>query len=163
MKLVRGLLYLLAFAIVAGMSFAGVARFTEGGIGPFPGGPLVSGPLVEDPIADWSFAEGIGEVTLQLLNPPRSRTTWIVVQRGKAYIPCGMPNFRLWKQWPHQAVADGRALVRIEGKRFRVDLTRIEDPPLEAALLEALGQKYSVPERYEGTIWFFALDAPSAD
>lgn len=161
-RVLKGLVYLLFFVVIAAVSFAVVARFSEGGIGPFPGRPLASGPLVDEAVSDWSFAADVGEVTLQLLVPPRSRTTWIVVRDGKAYIPCATPSFRLWKQWPHQAMADGRALVRIDGKRYRVDLTRLDDPPLEEALKADLNEKYDVPEQYPAEIWLFALGARSA-
>ncbi len=162
MKIVRGVLYLLAFGVIAAVSFSVVARFTEGGIGPFPGGTLVSGPLVEEPVSDWGFAAEVGEVKLQLLEPPRSRTTWIVVRDGKAYIPCTMSSFRLFKQWPHEAIADGRALVRVGDKRYRVALRRVDDPPLEEALKVDLKEKYDVPELYPSEIWMFALGARSA-
>lgn len=139
-----------------------LARFSDGPIGPFPGGPLVAGRLVVDPVGDWAFVEGVPEIELQLLDPPRSRTTWILVHEGSAYIPCGFPDFRLWKQWPHEARVDGRAMVRIEGKRYRVDLARIEDSALERALAEELEAKYPAAGDYSGEIWFFRLDPASS-
>lgn len=144
--------------VIAGVAcVAVVARFSDGPLGPFPGGPLESGRLVAEPVRDWSFVEPVEEVELQLVTPPRSRTVWIVFHGDRAYIPCGAPNFRLWKQWPHQAVADGRAVLRVEGERYRVLLDKIDRPSLEGDLRAALREKYPSAEGYSGTIWFFEL------
>jgi len=155
---ILGIVLAAAVALAAGVTVA--ARFADGPVGPFPGGPLESGPLHEEPVEDWSFARDVGEVELQLLDPPRSRTTWIVVHEGRAYIPCGIPGFRLWKQWPHEALEDPRALVRVEGRRYRVDLERVEDPELQRALRAAVAEKYPAPEGAGTEVWYFALRRP---
>jgi len=152
-------------AIAASLVLVAIfARFADGPLGPFPGGALRDGPLVTGAVRDWSFVDGVAEVELQLLEPPRSRTTWILHHDGSAYIPCGFPNLRLWKKWPHQARRDGRAVVRIGGQRYRVDLQKIEAPALERALKEDLKRKYEVASEHPEVVWFFRLDpAPSAD
>ncbi len=148
--------------VVIALVFVGIAaRYGDGPVGFFPGGALVEGRLIEEPVPDWSFVDAVLEIELQLLNPPRSRTTWILYHDGAAYIPCGLPNFRLWKQWPHEAVADGRGIVRISGERYRVHLTRVEDSELRETVLEKLGSKYPDSRRYSGPVWLFALGAPT--
>jgi hypothetical protein len=141
--------------------FAVAVRFADGPVGPFPGGALADGPLIEEPVLDWSFARAVPEVELQLLEPARSRTTWILVHEGSAYIPCGLPEFRLWKQWPHQALADGRALLRVEGERHRGGLVRIEDSALRSRLTGELHEKYAASRQFSGEIWFFRLASSS--
>ncbi len=138
-------------------------RFSDGPLGFFSGGPFSSGEPAAAP-ADWAFAADVDTVELQLLDPARSRTVWIVVEDGVAYIPCGIPNFRLWKQWPHEAVADGRAEVRIDGKRYPVKLSKTEGRELFERLLAKVGGKYSSApeadpaETTEDMVWFFRLD-----
>ena len=137
-------------------------RFSDGPVGFFSGGPLVSGERVTTPVPDWSFATDVQNIEFQLLEPPRSRTVWVVVEDGKAYIPCGIPNFRLWKQWPHEALEDGRALLRIDGKLYPRQLVKVEDMSLVASLSEKVGHKYGLPsggdEPDPDAVWFFRLD-----
>jgi hypothetical protein len=135
-----------------------VSRIADGPIGPLRGGPLVTGDLVDGVIGDWNFVAEVPEVELQLVEPAHSRTTWILARAGRAYIPCGFPNLRLWKTWPHQAQLDGRAIVRIEGRRYRVDLKQIDDADLERTLTADLERKYEAAGGYSGEIWFFRLD-----
>ena len=159
MKVLRWLAIGFGVLIVGLVCTAVAARFADGGIGPFPGGPLVAGRLIDAPVRDWSFVDPVREIQLQLVVPPRSRTTWILLHEGGAYIPCGLPNLRLWKKWPHEALEDGRALVRIEGKRYGVELVRINDDGLRRELARALETKYSVDRQYAERVWFFKLDA----
>ncbi len=147
----------LAVALVAVTALA--ARLSDGPIGPFAGGPLASGEWVDEAPADWSFAAPVREIELQLLAPPRSRTTWIVVAGGRAYVPCAFPDIRLWKQWPHEALRDGRAVARIEGRRYPVTLVRESDPVLREALDRRVAEKYPIIEAEDpGEVWFFRLD-----
>ena len=87
---------------------------------------------------------------------------WVVVEDGTAYIPCGIPNFRLWKQWPHEALEDGRALLRIDGKIYPRKLVKIDDTTLIVSLLEKVGGKYGLSPGAEEPdpdgVWFFRLD-----
>ena len=67
--------------------------------------PLVAVEL-RPPRANLSRAKSIDTVEFQLLEPDRSRTTWILVHDGKIYIPCGYLNSavgRIWKKWPIEA------------------------------------------------------------
>ncbi len=86
------------------------ARFSDGPSVIFSGGPLVAGELVTGPEPDWSFVRRVRTFELQLLNPPRSRTLWIVEHDGKLYLNSnymGGLRQRLWKRWPAQAEQDG--------------------------------------------------------
>jgi hypothetical protein len=153
----------LVLAVVLGLVFVvvGYLRYSDGPLGLLSGGELRAGELVIGPDPDWSFAAGVQEVELQLLEPPRSRTTWILYHDGRIYIPCGFVNIRLWKQWPHEAVVDGRSLVRIEGKRYARELVRVADPSVRAALTKRIAQKYALDESQlpeSENLWFFRLD-----
>ena len=75
------------------------ARFADGPIAIFAGGPFTSGELVTGAEPDWSFAHDITEVEFQLVEPPRSRTTWILEHEGKIYIPCGYMTTTWGKIW----------------------------------------------------------------
>ncbi len=130
----------------------------------FGGGPLIAGELVTGPEPDWSFLGDVETIELQLLDPPRSRLIWVADYDGKIYVVSGyMGNAigRLWKRWPVQAERDGRAVVRIEGKRYERTLVRIRSGAdvLEGVSAE-LGRKYRFggPGSIEsGDTWLFEL------
>ena len=124
-----GALLVLAIAVVIG------ARFGDGPTAILPGGPLVAGELVSGPEPDWTFARDIAEMEFQLVEPPQSRTIWLQVHDKKLYVVSGYMNSavgRIWKKWPAQALADDRAVIRIDGKRYERKLVRIlDDRPLQ--------------------------------
>lgn len=165
MRILRWLAIVVAVLVAIPVVLSVVARFSDGPIAVFAGGPLEAGPLVEGPEPDWSQVADVDTVELQLESPPRSRTTWIVEYEGKIYIPCGYLDStvgRLWKKWPYEAVRDGRALVRIDGKRYRRTLVRILEPELFAAVAAKVAEKYDVPlgdgaSPDEGGLWIFEL------
>ena len=163
LRVVGGLLVLLL--VVIGVLLVG-ARFTDGPIAIIAGGPFTSGELVSGPEPDWSFVGGVREVEFQLLDPARSRTTWILHHEGKAYIPCGYMTTwwgKIWKQWPHEAEKDPRILLRIGGALYERRLVRIEEGPLVAPLLAQLSQKYTggseIPMEAvtSGYLWLYEL------
>lgn len=162
----RSILRILFTLILVALLLAGgaalYARTQDGPLGPFPGGPFLSGKAVGTPVTSWSFATDLPTIELQLLNPPQSRVTWILVSNGTAYIPCGLPEFRLWKKWPHQAADDGRALVRTQEKLHEVHLTRVDEPALFATLTRELERKYEIGNMTPETLWLFRLDPPRA-
>ena len=126
MTAVRWLLRIAAVLVaLIALAFFG-ARFHDGPLGLIPGGPLAAGELVAEPVADWSFAKDTGEIELQLASQSRSRTVWFFVLDGKGYVPCSL-GFPPGKSWHHQAVVDGRATLRIDGKRYLVTLTKLDD------------------------------------
>lgn len=160
MRLLRWLAIALLVLALAAVALGVAARFGDGPLGPLPGGPLETGELVTDPEVDWSFARDVKEVELQLVDPPRSRLTWIIVHEGHAYVPCaiGSPPF---KRWHREALRDGRAVLRVAGKRYERQAVRVIDPDLFAALGARVQQKYgggpSDPTDPRVT-WFFRLD-----
>jgi len=142
------------------------ARFADGPIAIVAGGPFRSGTLVSGPEPDWAFVRDVREVEFQLLDPPRSRTTWILEHGGKVYIPCGYMDSswgRLWKHWPLEAERDGRAILRVGSALYERELVRTFDGPLLAPLLAELGRKYlggsPVPPSAvtSGSLWLFEL------
>jgi hypothetical protein len=153
----RVLLVLVALAIVV----VGVARFHDGPLGPVPGGPLEAGELVRDAVVDWRFAADIQEIELQLLDPPRSRTTWVLVREDQLYVPCAWPESFL-KEWPKQALRDGRVVLRIAGKRYERQAVLVSDPEVHAELSAIGARKYDFEAPAEPDLdglWFFRMDA----
>jgi hypothetical protein len=159
MKMIRWLGIGVAIAAVSIALFAWGARLADGPIGMFPGGPFESGDWVSEELIDWTFAANLPEIELQSGSPARSRTTWILVAEGEAYVPCSL-SFPPGKSWHREALQDPDAVVRIEGKRYRRKLVKIDDPPLEQQLLEAAQRKYQPPPSSAG-VWFFRLAAPA--
>jgi hypothetical protein len=166
-RVVGGLLILL---MLAGGGLLIGARLSDGPIAIIAGGPFMSGTLTRGPEEpDWSFVHDIREVEFQLLEPARSRTTWIVEHEGSAYIPSGYMTTwwgKIWKRWPHEAERDGRALLRIGDEIYERQLVRIEAGPLLAPVIEELSRKYlggaeiPVEAVTSGELWLFELAPP---
>lgn len=143
---------------VAGLALG--ARFADGPIAIFPGGTLRSGPWVEDPNVDWSFAEQTAEIELQ--SGGRSRTTWVLVVDGEAYVPCSL-GFPPGKRWHFEALESGDSVVRVAGNRYRRELRKVEDPALHQRLFELVRKKYAAgPGGGADDVWFFRLAPPPA-
>jgi len=190
MKKLFGIAAALLLALVVALLV--VQRTSDGPIGPIPGGPLRAGTLISDPDVDWaaatqdSFREGIGLVELAFLEPPGSRTTVAILHEDQLYIPCDLGFFwrRLrrpsarwfraalyaFRTWHEHAMRDGRAVVRVEGKRYPRQAMRVTDPDVLAALraiVERAGGPASprlseVPADPEA-IWFFRMDPRPPD
>jgi hypothetical protein len=154
----KGLLGLVAAALIA--LFA-PRFFTDGPLGPIPGGPLKSGELFAFPVSDWSFAADVKEVEFQLENESISRTSWILVRAGAAYIPCGMCEPPT-KRWHLKAQADGRATLRLDGKRYPVRLVRDDDPALAEFARAEVTRKYEVAPPGSGVTLFFRVESRAA-
>jgi len=144
-------------ALLVGLAFA-AARLHDGPLGLIPGGPLASGNLVATLVTDWSFAESTETIEMQLIGDETSRTTWILVSRGRAFIPCSL-GFPPGKSWHRRADIDGRGLVRIDGKRYPVTLRRVADAPLEQELKEIVRSKYGGGPGGDAGVWFFAVES----
>ncbi len=176
------LVALVAVLVAALIGIGVVARFSDGPIGPFPGGPLRTGTLVSAPEVDWSFADG-REIELQLVEPPGSRTTGIMVHEAQLYVPCdlgfmwgrfsGRTRWVLhliyvFKRWHEDALLDGRVVLRIAGKRYERLAVRVSDPELLATLrsqLEEMAAEWVSPDPLGDAptdgprdIWFFRID-----
>lgn len=142
-------------ALLIGITFV-FARFHDGPIALIPGGALVGGELVETPVSDWTFAKDIETIELQLDGDDTSRTTWILVHNGRAYIPCSL-GFPPGKNWHLRADADGNAVVRVAGSRYPVLMKRLEGSPTESKLVSIVGTKYGGGPSSDAGVWFFAL------
>ena len=145
-------------------------RLSDGSSVIFAGGPLVTGEMVTGPEPDWSFVRDVRVFELQLLNPPRSRTLWIVEHEGKLYLNSnymGGVRERLWKRWPGQAERDGRAIMRIEGKRYERNLVRIKTAPIVEGITAEFTRKYGfvkTPAEVEAEeLWLFEMAPPEAN
>jgi hypothetical protein len=187
----------LALVIVSLLIALRVARsFADGPIGPIPGGPLRSGSLIADVDVDWvAVTHGKIEqqltvpllVEFQLLEPLGSRATGIMISDGSLYIPCDLgfswarfsgPKrwvlnlVHLVKTWHKEALEDGRAVLRIAGKRYERQAVRVTDPKRLKELrgqFEGLVQNWvsvgewgAVPTKGPRDIWFFRLDPRSS-
>ena len=176
------LVALVAVLVAALVGIGVVARFSDGPIGPFPGGPLRTGSLVSELDVDWSFAEGVQLVELQLVEPPGSRITGVIVHEGQLFAVCDLgfiahrlpdtvmgwmlsPIYR-FKRWHEHALRDGRVVLRIAGKRYEQQAVRVTDPELLATLrsiiVEMANQYFSSPLLDVPTdpeeIWFFRME-----
>ena len=159
MKVIRWSIYGLAAVLVGLLVVVVVARNSDGPLGALAGGPLEAGEAVTGPV-DWAFLKDVDTLELQLVQPPRSRTVWAVLHDGAPYVPCGLPGFRLWKQWPHEAVMDGRAILRSEGRLYRGRLVKVEDASLHGTLTDLVDQKYQAGGAYDAdTLWFFRFES----
>ena len=159
LRIVIGVIALVALLFAA-------ARFHDGPLGPIPGGALEAGPEVAEPVADWSFAKDVKEIELQLASQGSSRTTWVIVHEGQAYVPCSL-GFPPGKRWHQQAVVDGRAVLRIDGKRYPVTLTKLDDAATEQLtpiLRSEVSRKYGEPPPTDAGVWVFRVTsrAPAA-
>lgn len=165
--ILRGLGWVVGAVVLCAILVTVYARFQDGPVGAIAGGPLAKGDWVATEGLDWAFTTDIDTIEFQLLEPPRSRTVWVIYHDGSAYIPCGLPHFTLWKQWPHEAVADGRAVIRSGGKRYAVNLVKSEDSAERAAVLDLVEKKYGSagPEDRDLTdlVWVFRLEARPVD
>jgi len=167
-----------------------VLRFSDGPFGPVAGGALKTGEWGDTAKVDWNEQLGgqsVGEIELQLVQPTGSRTTGAFAYEGDLYVPCDLgyvwrrlPNAStrrilhlIWllKGWHEDAVADGRAVVRVGGKRYAGQLIRVTDPDLLAAFRERVsagaaeyfGGLVPVDPSNQGDIWFFRFDPRTRD
>ncbi|MBK49485.1 MAG: hypothetical protein CL768_00380 [Chloroflexi bacterium] len=169
-KIVGGSLVLIILVVI---SIFTVARFSDGPIGSWPiemvtAGPFKSGDLYdieEEP--DWNFLKEYPIVQFQLINPPRSRTTFIMETGGRIFIPSGYMNStigKIWKHWPMEAEEDGRALLRVDEKIYERTMVRIEEGDILKDVLSELSRKYAggFPVSQEnidsGDLWIFELE-----
>ena len=156
MALLRWIVRLLVVVVVLVAALAFGVRFLDGPLGPLPGGSLRKGVLATQPVADWSFAADVQEVELQLERQSISRTTWILVHGGHAYIPAAT-EYPPGKTWHRHALEDGSATLRIGGTRYPVTLRKVDDSDTAvlAAVLAVAEKKY--PSRPGGQVWLFEV------
>lgn len=150
----------IGLAVVLGAAAIVGARFHSGPLGPLPGGAFAEA-TVPEPLDAASLTE-LDTVEIEVgVADPRTRTTWVVVHEGVAYVPAGMAESKVW---PKQAEADGRLRIRAGGKVHAVSARRVYDEATRAALVEAVGRKYELSGDPDGDLakgtWFFALGPP---
>ena len=184
---VRRFLLAAAVAVVLLSAALYVAhRVSDGPMGPISGGPLRAGVLVTDPDVDWATALAEGQpgrgIELQLVATGESRTVGAFVHDGALYVPCDLgflwrrtPNAGMRfmggviysvKHWHEDASRDGRAVLRIAGKRYERQALRVTDPELLTALraqtehgVEAFFGAPLLPGPADpDAIWFFRMD-----
>ena len=170
-KAVGGFIALIALVVI---SIFVVARFSDGPIGSEPplemvtAGSFKTGELQAGPTEpDWSFLKDYPTVQFQLLDPPRSRTTFIMQTRVRIFIPSGYMNStmgKIWKHWPMEAEQDGRAILRVDGKLYERSMVRIQEGEILDAVLGELSRKYaggfpiSRTAIDSGDLWIFELE-----
>jgi hypothetical protein len=130
-----GLVGLIVVAIVALLI---AQRASDGPMAFVQGGPFKTGEWAKTPVTDWSFAAN-REFEFELVGPPAPRTAGAVMHDGVGYISCDLGFLwnrlegastsvlrliYLFKTWHHEAEADGRAVIRVGGKRYPVDPPR---------------------------------------
>ena len=161
----KRLVKVLLIVVLLILLFFLATRFTDGPMGLVSGGAFSSGEVVSTE-PDWRFIKDYDTVEFQLLEPARSRTTWIVEHEGRIFIPSGYMLStvgKIWKQWPRRAQKDGRAILRVDGKLYPRQLVRITDGPELPAVLAELSRKYannmpiSTAEVESGSLWIFEL------
>ena len=186
MRLVLKLAGIVVLAFVGIVAIAIVfLRTADGPTGPIQGGVLRNGTLVTDANVDWARVMGeqpVNEIELQLVTPPGSRVTGAFVHDGELYVPCDLGFIwrrvpedgtrgllhLIWllKDWHHDAVSDGRVVVRVAGNRYERQAVRVTDPELletfrslvENAAAEYFGGSLLETPADPEAIWFFRLD-----
>ena len=166
-KILGGLIALVVLIVLGTFT---AARFNDGpfdgGLAMVSGGTFSTGELQQGPEPDWSFLKDYPTVEFQLLDPARSRTTFIMEHDNRIFIPSGYMNSltgKIWKHWPGEAAQDGRAILRVDGKLYDRQLVRIMDGEILSGVLSELGRKYGSglpgsPEMVSsGDLWLFEL------
>ena len=138
-------LCLVLIPVAAISTAAAKQRFADGPNRVFSGGALEAGELHTGAEPDWRFVSEISTIEMQLLDPPKSRRIWTAEYDGKIYVWSGYMATavgRVWKRWPLQAERDGRAMMRIDGKRYERQLVRIKSGPILDGISTAIRNKY---------------------
>ncbi len=173
-----GLLATIVFLIV---SILVVQRLSDGPIEPLQGGPFTTGELIETPVEDWSFGE-LKNTHFELVGFGTSRRAGYIMLDGVAYMTCdlgfmwnrleGSSRILLnliyvFKTWHLDAMEDGRALIRIDGKIYRAQFTKVTDAELQDRLKgrveelfdQMFGEIGPAPIEEPNDMWFFRIDA----
>jgi hypothetical protein len=167
MNFIKWLLAIIAVLVVAFGTFVFSMRHHDGPIEIFAGGPFKSGELTDDANQNWERYADRDTIQLQSLEPPRSRTLWLVVIDNRIFVPSAYMNSRFgkaWKQWPRHAEKDGRALLRIDDRIYERQMIRIgADHQLTPQIIDAMRNKYpgniNVEQVAANDTWLFELAA----
>ena len=175
-------LAILVLLVAAVLALVVTQRVSDGPMEFLQGGSFKTGELVTAPVTDWSFGTD-KRVEFELVGYGTSRTAGYLIHEGVPYMTCDLGfmwnRFEgsqrtilhliyIFKRWHHDAVADGRALLRIEGRLYPVNFTKVEDEGLNEALrrlIEERGREYIAPAELgpapaepPNDIWFFRMD-----
>jgi len=169
--------------LVVGLAIS-APHFSDGPIGPIPGGVFQSGTLIVKRDIDWSFYRDGEDIEMQLLSPEKSRTTGAFVFEDDLYVsadlgfiwnrfPQGLTRWILqiiyiFKDWHEAALEDGRVVLRMEGNLYERQAVRITDADFVSKLhdyveagLPCLDLPANIGERPEqapNDIWYFRMD-----
>lgn len=157
MRVIRKLLVLAGAAALAVAAVAVAARFSDGPIGPFPGGAL-SGTVDPDPNPDWRAAGTTVELEIRP-HDPWSLRTYAIPYGRELYVPSFQAERR---RWVPVALADPRVRVRLGDRLYERRLERVEDAATRARLVELMAQLHGWrPDGIAGrdTTWYFRLAA----
>ena len=162
LKIIGGLLLTIIVGVVGTLI---VARFSDGPLAIVAGGAFTTGEMQSGAEPDWSFVKDMATVEFQLMDPDRSRTTWIVEHDNRIFIPSGYMTTswgKLWKQWPIEAEKDGRAILRVDGKLYERQLVRVTEGEILTPVLSELSRKYvgetiPIDAITSGYMWVFEL------
>ena len=172
-----------ALVLLAAVGILIVQRVSDGPIEPMQGGPFTTGELIEAPVTDWSFGAG-KSVEFELVGFGTSRVAGYIMLDGAAYMTCDLgfmwnrlagqqrlilSLIYLFKRWHEDAVEDGRARLRIDGRIYNADFVKVDDPEIEARLrakMEDLAREYFAPATLgpppaepPNDVWFFRIDS----
>ena len=146
----KPLLLLGGIAILAMLAFGSLmvaASFGDGPTGPFAGGRL-SGERVDDAEADWkaAFLRETVEVQVGWENP-RSVLACLLLLGEQPYLSITLMPL---KSWHETALADGRVIVRLDGKLYERKVRLVVNREDHAALKAIAFEKYGSYEFGDG-------------
>ncbi len=145
-KILKWFLILIGTVVVTILLFFGYMRFHDGPMEIIAGGPFTSGELYTGEEPDWTFVKDRPTVEFQLFEPETSRTIWIAVNDNKLYLISGYMKTgygKIWKQWPHYAEKNNKALLRIDGKIYERQLIRLTAEDFNEGIAAEFNRKYN--------------------
>ena len=97
-------------------------------------------------------------VEFQTLDPPISRTVWLIVHDGRLFFTSGYLKWdedhglreyglrglilKTVKRWPYQLESDNRIILRVDDKLYEQRLQQITGGPDIVPVLDAFAHKY---------------------
>jgi hypothetical protein len=163
-KILKWFLILIGTVVFTIVLFFVYMRFHDGPMEIIAGGPFKTGELVQGPEPDWSFIKDRPTIEFQLFDPETSRLLWVAVDNNKLYLVSGYMKTgfgKIWKQWPHYAEKDNRALLRVDGKIYERKLVRLSGDSLSAGIAGEFNRKYNAPLTKEdidsNSAWLYEL------
>lgn len=152
-----------AFTRSMGLVVAAAVVLQSLGCGPM--GPIAGGRLrgpVEVPPAEWSGLEAERKAQLETRpDDPHSINIWTGVVGGRLYIASSLimgPDEPEERDWVQHVLADPRVRLRVDGRIYELEATRVEDPAVVETVRQAMMTKYDVkPDPHSSAAWVFRL------